>query len=216
MGGMHRGERDLALARQHRLLALQLLGGACASRQVLDHLARQRRRRGGPGVGQEIDEQALGRHHRIHPHVLADRHAHAHAVGIATGGADIRGRVGRQLVDRNVHRGLERDHQHVVGEAHIGVDLVGEAEDEARIAAAEVDLDLALDGCFGACRIGAERTEREGRSRQGGANGRAQPPPDRRSAARIGLVVWGLWLAHDAFCALVRAQITKARLRRTP
>ena len=156
----HAQRLQLGLARERALRPHLLFRIARAPRQLVDDLARQARRQAGPGVGQEIDEQPLGRGHRVDRHLARERDADAPAVGVAAGGADIAGQARVELVDIDVDRLLEADDDDAVGDPHLELDVLGEGEDEPGEAVLHAGADLALDrGGLGAreCQGGREQ-----------------------------------------------------------
>ncbi len=171
-GDPHPDRRLLGLAREHALRAHLLFRLARAPRQFVDDLARQPRRQAGPGIGQEIDVQPLGRGHRVDRHLAGERDAQALAVGIAAGGADIARRAGIELVDVDVDRALEGDDDDAVGDPHLRVDVLGEGEDEPREAVLHDRADLALDR-LGAARARKAEREQDERGEQQRARARA-------------------------------------------
>src|SRR5581483_8025052 len=86
--------RLLALLRDLQLLLRLLLRIARAPREFLDDFLRQAGQYAGPGVGQQIDEQALARRHGIDLHLARERDADAHAVRVAPRRADVIGGAG--------------------------------------------------------------------------------------------------------------------------
>ncbi len=185
MSDPHAGEGDLALARDDPLLPFLLLRFASALCELFDHLLRQPRRRGGPRVRQQIDEQPLARHHRVERDLARQRKAHAHAVRVAARGADIARCVQREAIDRRAHRRLEADHQHVVGHAHVGIDLFAEAEDDAGIAAAHIDRDLRLHRLRRRGRRAKEAEQQGGlQQKDGGGSAHRAPSAQRARTAR--------------------------------
>jgi hypothetical protein len=57
------------------------------------------------------------------------------AIGIAPRRGDIIGRRLEHPVDRNIDRALELDHEDGAGRGHLGLDIVGELENQPGIAA---------------------------------------------------------------------------------
>ena len=117
------------------VLPQQPLGLLRALGQFLDDVRRQRWRRAAPGIGQQVDEQALARHHDVRCGLACQRQAECAAVGIDAGGADEIGSALPQLVDRDVDRADELDDDNHAGGSHFRVDLPVQFDDEARIVA---------------------------------------------------------------------------------
>ena len=67
------------------------------------------------------------------------RDAQPLAVGVAAGGADIAGSGRAEPVQRDLDRDAETDDQDAVRHAYVGIDIAGEAKDEAGVAAAGID-----------------------------------------------------------------------------
>jgi len=199
MGDPDAGERDLPLAHQRGLLTLLALGVARPLGELLHHLDRQRRQRGGPVVGQQVDIEPLGGHHRVETKLARQRHAHRHAVGIAARGADIALAVERQAIDVGGDLVLEADDEHLVGQMNVGVDLVAEVKQDAGVAAAGVDRDVGLD------RLRLDRTGRRDSDEGDGKRQRGKRPRDARtrhaSAAASRPTPDVRLIGHDAFCA---------------
>ncbi len=152
-GRLHRGanpyRRFLLGGIDRKLCPKRALGEARALGQFANDLGRKRRRRPGPAVGQEVDENALACRHGVDGRASCERKPDRHAVGIATRRADIiRNRV-RQLVDGNIHRPLEADHDDRACRADVGIDVLGELQHQPRIAAPRRKRRLALDRVVG-------------------------------------------------------------------
>ena len=168
-GRLHRGahahRRLLLCGRDRELGAKRALGGARARRQFANDFGRQRGRRAGPAIGQEIDEYPLAGGHGVDAHPALQRQPDRRAVGIAPRRADIiRHRV-RQLVDGNIHRALEADDDDRARGGDLGFDVLGELQHQPRITAGRRERRLALDRDHrpgrDACKHQAARTSRQ-------------------------------------------------------
>ena len=146
---------------------------------------RQRRRRAGPAVGQEVDEDPLAGGHGVDGHPARQRQPDRRAVGIAPRRADIVGHRVRQFVDRNVHRTLEADHDDRAGGDDFGFDVLGELEHQPRVAAGRRERRLALDRVIGPAgeQPASGRRGPAGRKRRRPAQGNAGPSAPMRGPA---------------------------------
>ena len=154
------------------LLTQRALGVARAFGQFADHLGGKCRRRPLPGVRQQIDEYPFARRHGVDGHPARQRQPDRRAVGIAPRRADIIGHRVGQLVDRDIHRVLEPDHDDRAGHGHLGIDILGELENQPGVAARLREGRLALDRIRGMAGAG------EYRAKQNQAGGKPRRPAE--------------------------------------
>ena len=131
-GRLHRGadpDRWLFLCGGDRQLrAKRPLGRPRPRRQFADDFGGKLRRRTGPAIGQEIDEDPLARRHGVDGRPPHQRQPDRGAVGVAPCGTDIVGNRVRQFIDGNIHRALEVDDDDRTRGRHLGLDVLGKPE----------------------------------------------------------------------------------------
>ena len=145
-GRTHANRRTILRGFQSALLTQGAFRSAGALGEFPNHLLRQSRRRPLPAVRHQVDEDALARGHRVDSDLARQRQANGRAVGIAARRADvIRHGIG-QLVDGNIDRPLEANHEDRAGNRDFGIDIVVEREHEAGKTVRRRKARLALDG----------------------------------------------------------------------
>ena len=131
-GRLHRGadpdRRLLLCGGDRQLRAKRPLGGPRPRRQFANDFGGKRRRRTGPAIGQEIDEDPLARRHGVDGRPPRQRQPDRGAVRIAPRGTDIVGDRVRQFIDGNIHRALEVDDDDRARGRHLGLDVLGKPE----------------------------------------------------------------------------------------
>ncbi len=125
--------------------AQRAFGDTRPLRQFANDVLRQRGRRPGPAVGQEVDEDPFARGHGVDGRPSRQRQPDRRAIGIAPRRADIVGHRLRQFVDRNVHRTLEADHDDRAGGGDLGFDVLGKLQHQPGVTAGGRKRRLALD-----------------------------------------------------------------------
>ena len=113
--------------------------------EFANHLGRKAGRLALPIVRQHIDEHPFAGRHGVDGHLTRQRQPDRRAIGIAPRRGDIIGRRLEHPVDRNIDRALELDHEDRAGRGHIGLDVVGELENQPGIAAGHRQRGLTLD-----------------------------------------------------------------------
>ncbi|MGY3193352.1 hypothetical protein ACVIWU_002718 [Bradyrhizobium sp. USDA 4509] len=131
------------------LHAQQALGGAGALGKLADHLLRQRRRRAGPAVGQEVDEDALAGGHGVDGDAARQRQTDRRAVGIAARGADIIGHRILQFLDGDIDRTFEADHDDRAGGRDLRFDILLQLQHQPGIAVRGRECRLTWHRVFG-------------------------------------------------------------------
>ena len=119
---------------------------ARAARQFLDHFVRQVGRRSAPGVGQEIDEEFIGRRNRTDAHLAGQPETDRTAIGIAPRRDDILRRLRGEVLDRHDNRLVEADNQDIAGAVDACFHVVAENKYGPGIAVADIDGHLGSDG----------------------------------------------------------------------
>ena len=177
-GRLHRrtdANRRTLLRRRRRALQTQrAFGGARAFSQFAYHLGGKARRRTAPAIRQQIDEHPLAGRHGVDGHPTRQRQPDRRTIGIAPRRSDIIGHGVGQLVDRNIHRLLEADHEDRAGRGDLGLDIVGEFEHQPGIPACRGQRGLALDRIRPAGPASSD--QQQGRRKPPRAE---QPTPDR-------------------------------------
>ena len=131
----HANQRTLLGLGGGALQAQCALGGARPLGQLAHDFHGQAGRRPAPAVGQKIDEDPLAGGHGVDGRPARQRQPDRRAVRVAPCGRDVvRHRV-RQFVDGDVDRAGEPDHDDGTCGGHLRIDILGELEDQPRVAA---------------------------------------------------------------------------------
>ena len=168
-GRLYRGtdtHRRLLLGRSGcKLGAQRALGRPGPRGQFANDIGRQRRRRTGPAIGQEVDEDPLPGRHGADRRPPRQRQPDRRAIGIAPRRADIvRHRIA-QFIDGNIHRPLEADHDDRSCGDDVGLDVLGELQHQPCITAGCLERRFALNEVLGPA---GRRHRQAGEQQEGG------------------------------------------------
>ena len=168
--------RTLLRRRRSALQTQCAFGGARAFSQFAYHVGGKARRRTTPAIRQQVNEHPLAGRHGVDAHPTRQRQPDRRTIGITPCRSDIIGHRVGQLVDRNIHRLLEANHEDRAGRADLGLDIVGEFENQPGVPSCRGERGLALDGIRPAAPASHRSDQQQGRRKPARAE---QPTPDR-------------------------------------
>ncbi len=176
----HTDRRRLTHGVELRLLARQPLGLASAPRQFLDDILRRARQCRGPVLRQEVDVDPLAGIDLIDAQLAGERDPQRAAVGIATRSANPVGGAGHDPVDGDIDRAGKADHENIARGTNLGADRFRKSQQDAGIAAGDIERSLALHGRRRLCGGGQRHRQHQHRDQQGSQRQQDARPPCRR------------------------------------